>query len=113
MATGLVTVLAVGGALSWRADIGEHQSTRRQYAALAEEATAHAPGTPTPTVVVYQDPAEKDTRSGRLMASTLFMAVRPEQGDVVPRWCAGLECQQIAARADSGPIVRLGAVRPG
>jgi hypothetical protein len=109
-AAALLGVLAVGGVLSWRADIGEHQAVRVQYVALATAATAHAPGTPAPTVVIYQDPATKDTRSGRLMASTLFMAVRPEQGDVVPRWCVGSECQELAARAATGPVIRLGSV---
>jgi hypothetical protein len=110
VAAALVAVLAVCGVLAWRADIGKHQDTRRQYAAIAEAATAHAAGTDPPTVVVYQDPALKDTRSGRLMASTLFMAVRLEQDGRVPRWCVGVECREIAARSASGPVVDLGRV---
>jgi hypothetical protein len=106
----LLAVLAVCGVLAWRADIGRHQDTRRQYAAIAEAATAHATGAAPPTVVVYQDPALKDTRSGRLMASTLFMAVRLEQDGRVPRWCVGAECREIAVRSASGPVVDLGRV---
>jgi hypothetical protein len=107
VATVLLAVLAACGVLVWRADIGRHQDTRRQYAAIAEAATAHPPGTAPPTVVVYQDPALKDTRSGRLMASTLFMAVRLEQDGRVPRWCIGVECRDIAIRSASGPVVDL------
>ena len=108
VATALLAVLAGCGVLTWRADIGRHQDTRRQYAAMAEAATAHPTGTAPPTVVVYQDPALKDTRSGRLMASTLFMAVRLEQDGRVPRWCIGIECREIAARSTAGPVVDLG-----
>ncbi|MGW5238123.1 hypothetical protein ACWEOW_04255 [Monashia sp. NPDC004114] len=108
----LLAVLAVGGVLAWRTDIGEHQETRIQYAAIAAAATAHDPGTVAPTVVVYQDPAVKDTRSGRIMASTLFMAVRQEQG-VQPRWCRGVECRELAAHAGSGSVIPMGrAGRP-
>jgi hypothetical protein len=110
VAVALLAVLAVGGVLSWREDIGRHQDVRQQYAAIATAATAHDPGTAAPTVVVYQDPALRRTRSGRIMASTLFMAVRAEQGNVMPRWCRGAECRGIFARADSGPVVRLGSV---
>jgi hypothetical protein len=109
VATALLVVLAVGGVLSWRADIGMHQAVRLQYAALAAAASAHEPGTAAPTVVVYQDPAIRATRSGRLMASTLFMAVRTERGSV-PRWCRGEECRELAARASSGPVIHLGRV---
>lgn len=107
-ATVLLAVLAVGGVLSWRTDIGAHQATRMQYASIAAAATAHEPGTTAPTVVVYQDPRVRNTRDGRLMASTLFMAVRQELGGVLPRWCKGVECRELAARATSESIIRLG-----
>ncbi len=107
VATALLAVVAVCGVLAWRADIGKHQETRRQYAAIAEAATARATGTTPRTVVVYQDPQYKDTRSGRLMASTLFMAVRLEQDGRVPRWCIGAECREIAAHSGAGPVVDL------
>ena len=110
VATVLLGVLALGGVLAWRADIGEHQATRMQYAAIATTATTHDPGTDAPTVVVYQDPAVRNTREGRIMASTLFMAVRQEQGGVPPRWCKGAECLQLAQRAGSGPVIQLGQV---
>jgi len=105
-----LALLALGGVLAWRTDIGEHQAVRLQYAAIAAAATAHDPGTAPPTVVVYQDPAVRLTRSGRIMASTLFMEVRQQQGGVLPRWCRGVECLQIAARARSGSVIRLGPV---
>lgn len=107
IATLMLAALAVGGVLSWRADIGEHQAMRMQYAAIAAAATAHEPGTTAPTVVVYQDPVVRDTREGRLTASTMFMAVRQELG-VVPRWCRGIECLELAARAKSESVIRLG-----
>ena len=107
VATVLLAVLALGGVLAWRADIGEHQATRMQYATIAATATAHDPETAAPTVVVYQDPAVRNTRSGRIMASTLFMAVRQEQGGGLPRWCRGTECREIATHAGSGPVVNL------
>jgi len=107
IATTLLVVVAVCGVMAWRADIGRHQDTRRQYAAIAEAATAQANRATPRTVVVYQDPEYKDTRSGRLMASTLFMAVRLEQDGRVPRWCIGAECREIATHAGSGPVVNL------
>ena len=110
VATVLLAVLALGGVLAWRADIGAHQATRMQYAAIAATATAHDAGKAAPTVVVYQDPAAKNTRSGRIMASTLFMAVHQEQGGVLPRWCRGAECRQLAEHAASGPVIPLGPV---
>ena len=103
----LLAVLAVGGLLAWRSDIGAHQTTRMQYAAIAERATAHEPGTEPARVVVYQDPAVKETRDGRLMASTLFMAIRQETGGVLPRFCRGDECVQLAQRAAAGPVIRI------
>ncbi|WP_353508552.1 hypothetical protein [Intrasporangium sp.] len=110
IATVLLAVLALGGVLAWRADIGEHQATRMQYAAIAATAAEHGPRTATPTVVVYQDPALRYTREGRIMASTLFMAVHQELDGVLPRWCIGVECRQLAQRAGSGPVIRLGSV---
>ena len=55
VATVLLAVLALGGVLAWRTDIGEHQATRMQYAAIAAAATAHDPEKAAPPVVVYQD----------------------------------------------------------
>lgn len=110
VATVLLAVLALGGVLAWRTDIGEHQATRMQYAAIAAAATAHDPEKAAPPVVVYQDPAVRNTRSGRIMASTMFMAVRQEQGGVLPRWCRGVECRELAERAASGPVIRLGPI---
>ena len=110
VATVLLAILAVGGVLAWRADVGEHQAVRMQYAAIAAAATAHEPGTAAPTVVVYQDPAVRETRSGRIMASTMFMALREEQGGVLPRWCRGVECLQVAMREAPGSVVHLGRV---
>jgi hypothetical protein len=107
VATVTLAVLALGGVLTWRADIGEHQDVRRQYASIAAAAAAHDPGTVAPTIVVYQDPATRNTRAGRVMASTLFMAVRQEQDGVLPRWCSGAECVELAARAASGPVIHL------
>jgi hypothetical protein len=111
VAVGLLAVLAVGGVLAWRADIGEHQATRQQYAALAAAATAPASDGTRPTVVVYQDPALRHTRSGKIMASTLRMAVRQDQDGVLPLWCTPSECRAIAAgaRARRG-VVDLGPV---
>ncbi|WP_353354398.1 hypothetical protein [Intrasporangium sp. DVR] len=107
IATVLLTVLAVGGVVTWRADIGAHQATRMQYASIAEAATAHAPGTDAPRIVVYQDPSVRETREGRIMASTLFMAVRQELGGVLPGWCRGWQCGELAARAGSESVIRL------
>ena len=109
VATVLLAVLALGGVLAWRTDIGEHQATRMQYAAIAAAATAHDPEKAAPPVVVYQDPAVRNTRSGRIMASTMFMAVRQVQGGVLPRWWS-VECRELAERAASGPVIRLGPI---
>jgi hypothetical protein len=111
VAAALLAVLAVGGVLTWRADIGEHQDVRNQYAALAAAATAHRPGTPAPTVVIYQDPALRHTRAGAIMSSTLFYAVRQDQGGVRARWCTGVACLELSALSEpSGSVVHLGDI---
>ena len=106
IAPALLAVLAVAGVLSWRGDIGAHQATRAQYAAIAERATAQLPGNIAPTVVVYQDPGVKPSRNGKVMASTMFMAVRQVQGGLVPQWCHGAECADLVERPP-GSVVRL------
>jgi hypothetical protein len=103
----MLAVLAVAGVFAWRADIGAHQETRRQYAAIAEQATAQAASTDAVRVVVYQDPSVKNTRDGRLMASTMFMAVRQETGGVQPRWCRGDECTRLAEQRAAEPVLRI------
>ncbi|HET8988977.1 MAG TPA: hypothetical protein VFN43_10735, partial [Humibacillus sp.] len=108
VAAAALAVLALGGMLAWRVDVGEHQAVRMQYAAIAATAAAHAPGTVAPTIVVYQDPAVRRTRSGRIMASTMVMAVRQELGGALPRWCRGLECLELAARGAPGSVIHLG-----
>ncbi len=103
----MLGALAVGGVLTWRADIGEHQVVRSQYAAIADAATAHAPGTVPPTVVVYQDPAERHTRSGKIMASTMFWAVRQDLDGRQAHWCTVLECREQAAEVGSDSLFHL------
>ncbi|GGM86345.1 hypothetical protein GCM10009721_08910 [Terrabacter tumescens] len=107
VATALLAVLAVAGVLSWRADIGAHQATRMEFAAIAEQATAHAPGTTVPTIVLWQDPAARNSRDGRLIASTMVMAVREQTGGILPRMCRGQECIDLSQLAAAGPVVRL------
>jgi hypothetical protein len=99
-------VLALAGVVSWRGDIGAHQQTRRQYAAIAARATAQLPGRIAPTVIVYQDPGVKDSRNGRLMASTLFMAVRQDQEGLVPQWCHAPQCADLVEHPP-GAVIRL------
>lgn len=103
----LLAVLAVAGVLAWRADIGSHQATRVQYAAIAQQATAPEAGQAATRIVVYQDPLVKDTRDGRLLASTMFMAVRQATGGVQPRWCRGDECTKLARQYPDHPVVRI------
>jgi hypothetical protein len=110
VATAALVVLTVGGVLAWRADVGEHQTTRAQYAAIAAAATRLLPDGARPTVVVYQDPALRHTRAGGIMAGTLRMAVRQDEGGVLPTWCNRVECREVAARSASGPVVALGRV---
>ena len=113
-ATGLLAILAVGGVLAWRGDIAMHQAVRQQYAAIAVEATAHEPGTPSPTVIVFQDRSLAATRSGQIMASTLMMAVHEEQGGAIPVRCSPTDCFDVATRLALDPedrnVVRLGTV---
>jgi hypothetical protein len=100
--------------LAWRADIAKHQAVRQQYAAIAAEATAHQPGTASPTVIIYQDPNLAVTRSGQIMASTLMMAVHEEQGGAIPVRCSPTDCFEVATRLafspGAGSVVRLGTV---
>ena len=106
LATVLLGVLALAGVASWRGDISAHQQTRQQYAAIAARATAQLPGRIAPTVIVYQDPGLKDSRNGRLMASTLFMAVRQDQEGLVPQWCHAPQCADLVAHPP-GAVIRL------
>ncbi|NUS41699.1 MAG: hypothetical protein HOP97_08765 [Terrabacter sp.] len=103
----LLAVLAVVGVLSWRADIGAHQATRVQYAAIAAQATAPEAGDPAVRIVVYQNWYVKGSRDGALMASTMFMAVRQATGGVQPRWCRGDECVVLARESSSRSVVRI------
>lgn len=106
-----LAVLAVLGILAWRADIGAHQQTRREFTSLVERATAARPDGSRPDVVLYQRPAERSTSRGAITVGTLRMMVRAAQDGVVPRWCAGPECAQIARAAQSGQsVVDLGTV---
>jgi hypothetical protein len=62
-------------------------------------------------IVMWQDPALRNSRDGRLIASTMVMAVRQQTGGILPRMCRGQECIDLSQLAASGPIVRLD--RPG
>ncbi|HET9631821.1 MAG TPA: hypothetical protein VFP73_05450 [Terrabacter sp.] len=110
--TALLAVLAVGGVLAWRGDIGEHQAVRQQYEKIATAATGNRAGADSPLVIVYQDPDLSPTRSGQIMASTLMMAVQQEQGGAIPRRCSPTECFEVAARLAihpaTGTVVPLG-----
>ena len=96
VATALLLVLAVAGVLAWRDDIGRarpcgcssppSRGGHRPRRGHRRPDGRRLPGPP---------PGVRNTRSGRLMASTLFMAVRVEQG-LVPRWCRGDECRELA-----------------
>jgi hypothetical protein len=112
VATLLLGVLAIGGVLAWRADIGVHQATRMTFSAIATQAAqaarqvaASTPDGSSPVIVLYQDPAVADSRNGRLTLSTFSMALRVEQG-LAPRPCMGLECPQLATQRP-GALVRL------
>ncbi|WP_076264144.1 hypothetical protein [Intrasporangium flavum] len=113
LAVAALVVLAAGGVLAWRADVGEHQSTRAQYAAIAADATHARPDGKDPVVVVYQDPAVRPTRAGNIMAGTLRFAVRQDDEGTFPRWCTPVECREIAARTHSrghGSVFDLGRI---
>ncbi|TQM64991.1 hypothetical protein [Humibacillus xanthopallidus] len=109
VATAALVVLAVGGVLAWRTDVGEHQATRAQYAAIAEAATRVGPDGQRPFVVIYMEPTLRHSREGGIMAGTMRMAVRADQDGLLPVWCAPDECAQMIARA-SGPVIDLGRV---
>ncbi|WP_076264143.1 hypothetical protein [Intrasporangium flavum] len=115
VATLLLAVLAIGGVLAWRADIGVHQATRMTFSDIAVRAaaqvTASTPDGEPPVVVLYQDPVVADSRNGRLTLSTFSMALRVEQG-LVPQPCAGQECSQLAAQRP-GSVVRLDPTTDG
>ncbi|GAA2022951.1 hypothetical protein GCM10009740_10100 [Terrabacter terrae] len=108
-----LALLAVGGVLAWRSDVGEHQATRGEYAAIAAQATRVGPDGERPVVVVYMDPALRHSREGGIMAGTMRMAIRADQDGLLPDWCRPAECRQLIARAASGPVVDLGRVGNG
>ncbi len=109
VATLLLGVLAIGGVLAWRADIGEHQASRMAFSSVARAAAAQtsaaANAAAPATVVVYQDPVVARSRNGRLTLSTQQMALRVEQ-HLTTRACARDECTQLAAHPP-GSVVRL------
>ncbi|WP_323095398.1 hypothetical protein [Intrasporangium sp. YIM S08009] len=115
VATLLLGVLAIGGVLAWRADIGVHQTTRTTFSAIAAQAAQDvASATPegeSPVIVLYQAPTVADSRNGRLTLSTFSMALRVEQG-LVPVPCAGQECPRLATLRP-GTLVRLAPTGSG
>jgi hypothetical protein len=110
VATAALVVLVVGGVLAWRSDVGDHQETRAQYAAIAEEATRVGPDGKRPFVVIYMEPTLRHSRDGGIMAGTMRMAVRSDQDGLLPVWCSPDECSAMIARAASGPVIDLGRV---
>ncbi len=110
IATGTLVTLAVGGTLAWRADIGEHQATRAEYAAIAAAATRVRPDGTHPTVVIYQDPRSRATGPGGVAAGLLHFAVRQDQDGRMPGWCSRIECREIGARVAHRSVVDLGRV---
>ncbi|WP_374968951.1 hypothetical protein [Terrabacter sp. BE26] len=108
-----LAVLAVAGVVTWRSDVGEHQVTRGEYAAIAAQATRVGADGERPFVVVYMDPALRHSREGGIMAGTMRMAIRAHQDGLLPDWCRPAECRQLIARAASGPVVDLGRVGNG
>ncbi|GAA2166783.1 hypothetical protein FHX52_3959 [Humibacillus xanthopallidus] len=110
VATAGLVVLVVGGVLAWRTDVGDHQQTRAQYAAIAEAATRVGPDGQRPFVVIYMEPTLRHSREGGIMAGTMRMAVRSEQDGLLPVWCAPDECAEMIARAASGSVIDLGRV---
>ena len=107
VATVLLAVLALGGVPRGAPTSVSTRPRARRLPPPPAAATAHDPEKAAPTA--YQDLAVRNTRSGRIMASTMFMAVRQEQGGVLPRW-QGVECRELAERAASGPVIRLGPI---
>lgn len=110
VAVAAMVVLAVGGVLTWRSDVGDHQATRAEYAEIAAKATQVGPDGQRPFVVVYMDPALRHSREGGIMAGTMRMAIRADQDGLLPEWCRPTECRQLIARAASGPVIDLGRV---
>ena len=92
----------------WRADIGDHQGTRREYAAMVAQATRPRADGTRPRAVLYHLPAVRATGGGAIMAGTLRMMVRQARYGVVPRWCAGAECS--GSPPPRRPVVDLGTV---
>ncbi len=99
--TGVVglAVLAVTGVVIWRADLGGHLQTRRQYDAIVATATRPRADGTRPEVILYQPPKEKKSNAGGIMAGTMQMMLRQQLGGQVPRWCKPAECSQIARLA--------------
>lgn len=104
----LLAVLGVVGLLAWREDIGEHQATRQEYAAIVDAAIAARADDPAREIVFYQ--ADRRAGGAAITLGTVRMMLY-EAGGVVPRWCRPAECAEIAARApDEGPVIDLGSV---
>ncbi|GAB3047750.1 hypothetical protein GCM10027053_02090 [Intrasporangium mesophilum] len=91
-----LAALAVTGVAIWRADLGGHLQTRRQYDAVVALATQPRSDGTVPQVILYQSPKEKASNAGGIMAGTMQMMLRQQLGGHVPRWCKPAECSQIA-----------------
>ncbi|HET8989019.1 MAG TPA: hypothetical protein VFN43_10945, partial [Humibacillus sp.] len=101
-------VLTVVGVLAWRGDLGAHQQTRAQYAAIVADATRPRLDGSAPKVVVYQDPALRGTVRGGTMAGIIRMMLRVELG-AVPEWCADTQCAPLAEAAQAHQTGSTGA----
>jgi len=106
-----IVVLTVVGVTAWRQDIGAHQRTRAQYAAIVAEAVRPRADGSVPVVVIYQDPALRAGVRGGTMSGIMRMMLRGELGGV-PRWCARTECDELAKAAVRNGVEATGAT-PG
>ncbi|GAA5017651.1 hypothetical protein GCM10023258_04040 [Terrabacter aeriphilus] len=94
-AAGALAIVAALGLAAWRADLGDHQTTRQQYDAIVDETAQLAADHPGQRVVLWMEPRWRVTVQGSMTAVTLRSMLYVERG-LNPRWCRPVECDLIA-----------------
>ena len=104
-----LAALAAFGLLVWRSDLAAHQATQRQLEAIAADVARTRADHPDRPIVLYQDPAQRGTTRGGIMAGSVLMAVYEATG-VQLHWCRPRVCTQVTPGSHEAPVVDVGPV---
>lgn len=105
-----LSVIAVVGLVACRADVSAHQDTRVQYDRITAQVAQARAASPGSKVVMWMDPAVRQTARGTMTATTLRFMIY-DKYRIRARWCAATDCAAIgqeAASPETGPVFRSG-----